>query len=430
MDNKKVQETTKQETAPAVEEKGTLKEEAKLEAEAPLATDASQNKEEVIYTFSGILNTGQHSAGNNMRINLDKLDISEFEKNPIMLYSHDSQRPIGKFSNIQRTEEGLVAQGNIFAAGGGDSKKAVDMIESGLMTGISVGIQFNPFAMKEEKTANGSGYRIDDGYLLESSVVALPADTNARIKQSIADGASLLMNGKNFATFGAEYKFDTDKNGKCFMRFCTPIRLGLSAKSTEEEDFQRKKEAGVLPPDAKPKSFSFKYGFGLTADQMKKKDAYIERGIPEKDATEIIMKETKPETLSTEPQTTPPSPKVLKMSATHAPAPVQDPIGDMKNGPSKVKFLGHTININDRGDNVMDTYYEAIGEATRKQDFNGKAFTSYAEALRYDPKTQEQQAALSMAMRREEHLTDELKFKNDGSILRRNRVKVKVNYRD
>ena len=236
------------------------------------------------------------------------------------------------------------------------------------------------------------------------------------------------MNGNKFATFGAEYELKSDSKGKCFMRFCTPIRTGLSAKSTEEQEVQIKKEAGVLPPEAKPKTFTLKYGFGLTAEQMKQKDSYIEGGLTEKEATEHIMKETQPQPLKTEPQTTPPSHKVLKASAIAAP-PAPDMIGDMKNGPSKVQFLGHTIDVRDKIDNVIDSFNEAVDEATRKRDFNGKYFTNYMEAIQRDKTLQEQEAAIVMALKREDCNIDDLRFKNDNSVLRKAGVEVKVHYK-
>ena len=51
------------------------------------------------------------------------------------------------------------------------------------------------------------------------------------------------------------------------------------------------------------------------------------------------------------------------------------------------------------------------------------------EAIQRDKTLQEQEAAIVMALKREDCNIDDLRFKNDNSVLRKAGVEVKVHYK-
>jgi hypothetical protein len=95
---------------------------------------------------------------------------------PVMLWSHRSDAPIGRWVDLAEDARGLKASGqlNLKTAGG---REAFEHLNAGDLNGLSIGYQV---------PANGSQYADGINYLKqielhEVSVVAIPADSAARI---------------------------------------------------------------------------------------------------------------------------------------------------------------------------------------------------------------------------------------------------------
>ena len=410
---------------PSVDEVAMARE--KFEAGAGGQEDNSGR--EVIYSFSGILNTGQPAVGGNVRIDLASMNLKNFKEYPVMLFSHDSDLPIGQFKNVRMTQKGLEADGEILAGGGKPAEQAARLIQSGLMSGISVGIGFNFSDVEQEKQKDGSVVnRIMKADLSEASVVTIPADQKARITQSHNVGRSLIIDGKKFATFGQGYKLTADKDNRFSLKLCTPMLTLSDAVSQQERHLQEEKEAGVAPLDAQPQTLSLEYSDGMTADQEKEKEILIEGGLTP-DAADEAVKEKQPNaTLET--QTTPPPPKVLKMGANPSPVAKMDTMGDLKSGADVVTFLGHKIDVAQPADKFMQSFNEAVEEAAEKKSFNGKYFANYSQAYQYSEDVRREQDNLILAMKRRDHRVEKLKFKKDQEILRAEGTEVKVRYQN
>jgi HK97 family phage prohead protease len=107
-------------------------------------------------------------------------DVSEFRRNPILLYQHDSTQPIGTVPSIA-----LVAGRWEFLAEfapEGVSEKADEacrLVKCGVLSALSIG--FLP--SKIERIPNSNGVRFTKWSLLELSVVSVPACPDALVTE-------------------------------------------------------------------------------------------------------------------------------------------------------------------------------------------------------------------------------------------------------
>lgn len=106
--------------------------------------------------------------------------LDNFKKNPIALFNHRSDFPIGKWENLKISSKGLI--GNLRMAPEGTSDRIDELralINAGILRAVSVG--FMPLESKSIK--NGAGQYIGEEYLkqelIETSLVSVPANPNA-----------------------------------------------------------------------------------------------------------------------------------------------------------------------------------------------------------------------------------------------------------
>jgi len=105
-------------------------------------------------------------------------DFGNFQKNPIMLYQHNHNLPIGQITEIYTTETGVKFVGRIGKEGKKKTslqQEVIDLIEQGIIKSFSVG--FIPKDYDYDRNADVLVYK--DVELLEISVVSIPMDGNA-----------------------------------------------------------------------------------------------------------------------------------------------------------------------------------------------------------------------------------------------------------
>ena len=96
----------------------------------------------------------------------------------LMLYGHSTGRaPIGKWLDMQQDDKGLYVWGEI-TPGNTDASNIYASMKHGSLTGLSIGFRI-PVGGAEE--IEGGGRRITQVNLEEVSVVAFPADAEARV---------------------------------------------------------------------------------------------------------------------------------------------------------------------------------------------------------------------------------------------------------
>ena len=98
--------------------------------------------------------------------------LNNFEKNPIILFNHDYNKPIGRATGLKVTENGLELKAKI-------SKSAPDhvaqLVKEGILGAFSVG-----FRVKDaDYVSETDGLKIKDAELFEVSVVSVPCNQAA-----------------------------------------------------------------------------------------------------------------------------------------------------------------------------------------------------------------------------------------------------------
>ncbi|MXZ31257.1 MAG: hypothetical protein F4Z22_10585, partial [Acidimicrobiia bacterium] len=115
-----------------------------------------------------------------MSVDLDGMDFSNYEKNPVVLYAHDHMGrtesgglPIGRTLRLARTSAGEIRAEFEFLAGDAFAERVRNAWEQGFLRGASIG--WRPV----ETRPSGRRVRAVRSELLEWSIVAVPADPDA-----------------------------------------------------------------------------------------------------------------------------------------------------------------------------------------------------------------------------------------------------------
>ena len=97
--------------------------------------------------------------------------LENFKNNPVILFNHNYDRPIGRAKEIGVSENGLELTARISKSAG----EIKDLIKDGVLGAFSVG-----FKVKDaEYVTETDGYTIKDAELFEVSVVSVPCNQNA-----------------------------------------------------------------------------------------------------------------------------------------------------------------------------------------------------------------------------------------------------------
>jgi HK97 family phage prohead protease/HK97 family phage major capsid protein len=109
----------------------------------------------------------------------DGWDLSNFKKNPIALFNHKSDFPIGRWRGLRVEDKQL--RGHLQLAPEGTSPRIDEirkLIEAGILRAVSVG--FRPIEHESlDKKNPFSGHRYTKSELVETSLVSVPANPNA-----------------------------------------------------------------------------------------------------------------------------------------------------------------------------------------------------------------------------------------------------------
>ena len=134
--------------------------------------------------------------------------LSNFEKNPIILFNHDYNKPIGRATGLKVTDNGLELKAKI-------SKSAPDhvaqLVKEGILGAFSVG-----FRVKDaDYLTETDGLKIKDAELFEVSVVSVPCN--------------------QAATFSLAKSFDSVEEYEAFKKTFTN-RVDLTGQSLTSKD--------------------------------------------------------------------------------------------------------------------------------------------------------------------------------------------------
>tara|TARA_B100001057_G_scaffold112837_1_gene111030 strand:- start:305 stop:817 length:513 start_codon:yes stop_codon:yes gene_type:complete len=113
--------------------------------------------------------------------------LKNFENNPIILFNHDYNKPIGRATGLKVTPNGLELEAKISKSA---PEHVCDLVKDGVLGAFSVG-----FRVKDaDYLSETDGYKIKDAELFEVSVVSVPCN--------------------QAATFSLAKSFDSEKSTK------------------------------------------------------------------------------------------------------------------------------------------------------------------------------------------------------------------------
>jgi HK97 family phage prohead protease/HK97 family phage major capsid protein len=154
-------------------------------------------------------------------ISADGWDIAAFRKNPIALFSHNPNFIVGKWNNLR--VDGQALRGHLELAPKGTSDRIDEirkLVEAGILRAVSVG-----FRSIEHKPREKGGLHYTKQELIETSLVAIPANANALAvakSLNISPATIDIVFAPGKATSGTDIvrrrftggQADTSRNGK------------------------------------------------------------------------------------------------------------------------------------------------------------------------------------------------------------------------
>jgi len=113
-------------------------------------------------------------------IKADGWDLSEFKNNPICLFSHSHDLPIGTWEKVRVEGKRLIGRLKMAAAG---TSAAVDtvraLLEQRILKAVSVGFMPEEYEERKDGKGNWLGITFTKQILNECSVVSVPANSEA-----------------------------------------------------------------------------------------------------------------------------------------------------------------------------------------------------------------------------------------------------------
>ena len=97
--------------------------------------------------------------------------LDNFKGNPIILFNHDYNRPIGRATGLEVTDKGLEISAKVSKAAG----DITQLVKDGVLGAFSVGFR----CKDSEYMTETDGYKIKDAELFEVSVVSVPCNQGA-----------------------------------------------------------------------------------------------------------------------------------------------------------------------------------------------------------------------------------------------------------
>ena len=152
--------------------------------------------------------------------------LSNFENNPIILFNHDYNRPIGRATNLKSTDNGLELTAKISKA----AKDVAELVKDGVLGAFSVGFRVKDADYIEET----DGLRIKDAELFEVSVVSVPCNQTATF--SLAKSFDSIDEYEDFKkTFTISDGTQVQKEIQMSEETQQPVDLEAFAKKVAEE---------------------------------------------------------------------------------------------------------------------------------------------------------------------------------------------------
>lgn len=189
------------------------------------------NKDLVI---EGWANRAIVDRGNDM-IMPEAWNIEQFKKNPIMLFNHDMNKPIGKVMDCKPMDGGLFVKCKISKSSDPTISMVRDLIQEGILNSFSVG-----FESKEQQKAQEGGHNeISKAELYEVSVVSIPMNQDSQFSLSTKS-----FENKDYKTM----KLEVLNEKGAYVASAVQARLEQLAQ--ESQDFDKEKVLAMVAEKA------------------------------------------------------------------------------------------------------------------------------------------------------------------------------------
>ena len=138
--------------------------------------------------------------------------LNNFEKNPIILFNHNYDKPIGRATGLKVTENGLEMKAKISKSA---PENVATLVKEGILGAFSVGFRIKDADYLEET----DGLKIKDAELFEVSVVSVPCN--------------------QAATFSLAKSFDSEAEYEDFKKtFKNSVDLAGQSLAQDEDSFE------------------------------------------------------------------------------------------------------------------------------------------------------------------------------------------------
>ena len=166
---------------------------------------------------------------NGVFIDTDGIGLSNFMKNPIMLYNHNTDKAIGTWTDI-KFEGSTITAKPVFAET--ELAKEVKSLYNGkVLKGASIGLSVDKANIREDNI-----FHITKSDLVEISIVSVPANPDT-LQMKLYDNK-----GNELKNYNNNKKMSTEKESKVGWLHSFASKLGINSNDTDELSINAKIE--------------------------------------------------------------------------------------------------------------------------------------------------------------------------------------------
>ena len=172
--------------------------------------------------------------------------LNNFEKNPIILFNHNYDKPIGRATGLKVTENGLEMKAKISKSA---PENVATLVKEGILGAFSVGFRIKDADYLEET----DGLKIKDAELFEVSVVSVPCNQAATF--SLAKSFDSV---KEYEDFKNTFKNSVDLAGQSLAKDEDSFEASDTPDGTEKSVQKEMKMSEVQTPEIDLDAFAKK----------------------------------------------------------------------------------------------------------------------------------------------------------------------------
>ena len=173
------------------------------------------------------------------------IDLTNYEKNPILLYQHNRGAPIGSATTIEKREDELYITGRVYKD---MNKEAYVGIKNGVLKTFSIGFIGKDGKYDEESDT----WFWTSVELLEISIVSIPSNQDAIFSAKHLEDKTLCgLSGKCNKSLQESKAFDEDKLKELVKESVKEALADLQEKGEKpsEEDTEEEQEVDTPPTE-------------------------------------------------------------------------------------------------------------------------------------------------------------------------------------